>query len=283
MSARGASSSSSSSAVRAIPTVADDDEDAPLLSDTEAAVACLLGECPPGALLLGSVPCALVHALYAVVHEATDVDRELERLRLSHTLRVLKLPAAGDERLLVRAEDYARALRDSGGEHARRWADVLPRCTGVSCHSRELATALGCTAAAQVSACEELGRAGFLVPAAQAVRAAPDEAPPAADTWLWGMPHAGRLLYALTSCRHAVLALLHKQKFHRALRQLVERAPAVNKALRHARLDLRYLLRDLIGKRFVKRTDTAAGAVLELTPAGLQAAAAREARRKRKR
>ena len=55
--------------------------DLPVLSDTEAALACVLGECPRGALLAdGTVPCALWHSVYAVIHLPTNVDVELERL-----------------------------------------------------------------------------------------------------------------------------------------------------------------------------------------------------------
>ena len=42
--------------------------------------------------------------------EATDTDRELESLRLSHSLRVLRLPDFADNLLLMQAADYVRAV-----------------------------------------------------------------------------------------------------------------------------------------------------------------------------
>ena len=56
-----------------------------------------------------------------------------------------------------------------------------------------------------------------------------------------------------------------------------------NKALRDGKLDLRCVLRDMIGKRLVKKTETMAGCILELSPAGVQAANARNVGKKRKR
>jgi hypothetical protein len=266
------------------------------LSDVEAGLACVLGDCPPGALLNADVPCALWHALYAVIHHSTEVDVELERLRHGHAVRVLRLPAQGDERVLLRAEDYARAMRTSGLAGADRVAEhALPRCTGVTCTRAELLAALqdaeddgvdGRPSRQQgADAIERLRAAGWLVPRPQASHAvAVDEAPggEGADEWLWGMPLAGRLLYTLSKARAAVLALLHKHKHGRALRVVLERAPALCKLLTQSRLDLRFVLRDLVGKRLLRSTDTRAGVVLDLTPAGFQAAAAAAPRGKKR-
>ena len=264
----------------------------PLLSDTEAALACVLGECPRGALLAdGTVPCALWHAVYAVIHLPTNVDVELERLCHANAIRVLKLPAHGDERLVLRAEDYERALRSSDQEGANAFADALRHCTGTTCQRDELLAAMHSASGAGIGRCEawlgSLQASGWLVPARQAVAAGPSEAPASegarsADLWLWGMPHAGRLLYTLSKCRSAVLALLNRQKFGRTMRRTVEGAPALRKLLTQSKLDLTFVLRDLIGKRLIKSTDTTAGTVLELSPAGFQAAAAAAARGKKR-
>ena len=228
-----------------------------------------------------------------MVHQATDADADLERLRHANAIRVLKLPAAGDEVLVIRAEDYDRVLRSSGVDGATALADALPHCTGTSCSRSELLAELRPSADIRQREAwlKALQTAGWLVPARQAALAAgPDEAPGRedsddADVWLWGMPGAGRLLYALARCRGALLALLHKQKFGRVLRMAAERAPALRKLLqREARLDLPFVLRDLVGQRLVKSTDTSAGQVLELTPAGWQSAhASKERGRKRRR
>ena len=333
-----------------------DDFEIPNLSDTEVAIALVLGECPPGAMLqmtdgaVGSssssssstgvgesrsnaatpttsrkaLPCALAHSLHAVVHQATDVDIELERLRLSHTIRILKLPAYGDERLLLRAEDYANALAKSGccDAAARVARQALPLCTGMHLHTAELQQALSSTGgdldgessggggkssmhstggascgtrkttlAEARTICEALRKGGWLLAAHQAAHAeahaaAPGEAPPLidADVWLWSMPHAGRVLYVLGKCRNEVLKVLHKQHFHRAMLQVVERTAAVRKALTEAKLDLRHVVRDLVGKRLVEKTETTTGTVLELTPAGVQQAfnAGNSARKRRR-
>ena len=101
-----------------------------LPSDTEAALAIVSRDAPAGARLRG---CAAspVHALYAVVHEPTEVDQELERLRLEHTCRLLQVSTPyGDEQIVARASDYASAMRDceDGGSLA---AAALARCGGL--------------------------------------------------------------------------------------------------------------------------------------------------------
>ena len=255
------------------------DDDLPDLSDTEASLALLLSDCPPGAMLTNNpTPCALLHALYALVNEPTAVDLELERLRLAHTVRVLLLPAHGDERLVLRAEDYSNALQQSGVHGAEALAELLPRFTGVHI-SRS---------AIDAPSADALQAAGWLVPARQAAHAAgPDEAPgidaaAEANDLLLALPGAGRLLVRLTECRRAVLAILYKEKFGRAMAHVVERSPSIRKLLAASKLDLKCVLRDLIGKALIRSTSTAATRTLELTPAGWQAAAATPPRGKKR-
>ena len=121
---------------------------------------------------------------------------------------------------------------------------------------------------------------------------APEMTSICSDTkWLWAMPQAGQLMVALLKSREEVLKLLWKQKFHRATRRAIEQAPAVRKALAHAKLDLRFVIRDLLGRRLVDEQRGSGSAVgndvLTLTPAGQQAANASMLRstggRKRKR
>jgi hypothetical protein len=266
--------------------VAVPEDDLTLPSDTEAALDILLRDCPPGSRVGDAkFPCAISHSLYSVVHHSTEVDLEIERLRLSNAIRVMKLPAHGDERLLIRAADYTSALQASGCEGAADLAAALPQCTGLMCRRLELEEAMGGKQVA-ARAIIALVKSAWLVPAAREAHAqGPDEAPGdgLADAWLWHMPQAGHLLYRLNGCRGAVMQVLHRQKFHRCLRHALDRDAAVLKALRDAKLDLRYVLRDMIGKRLIKRTDTMAGCILELSPAGVQAANARNAGRKRRR
>lgn len=266
---------------------------AELPSDTEAGLSLLLAQCPPGARMSTAtkevcVPSAQMHALYAVVRDGTEVDREVERLRLQHTVRVLKLPTHEDEQLILRASDYEALMSNSGVEGAALCAAALAQCTGVSVQRTELLQAMGGAQVMHGDIVEAHVRAGWLVPAARAAFcAAPDEAPDteaAPDGWLWSVPHAGRVVYALVQCRAEVLAILYKQKFGRAPCHVIERTSSVRKSLRQGQLDLRHVLRDLEGKRLISRTETMTGVALELTPAGLQAAsyAAQRGRKRRR-
>ena len=181
-----------------------------LPSDTDAAFAIILRDAPLGARLRGCPACPM-HSLYTVVHEATEVDQEVERLRLAHECRVLKLATPhGDELLLVRAADYARAMRDS--EDGAIALAALATCTGIHVLRAEL-TAAGL----QEQDCMRLCASGWLTPASQpATQAGPQEAPgDGPDMWRWSLPGLGRLLFALLQCRIEVMRLLWKQKFQK--------------------------------------------------------------------
>ena len=84
-----------------------------LPSDTELALQILWKDCPPGALVANGLQAALRSQVYGIVNDRTAVDRELERLRLAGSLRVLQLPSARDELLLVSADQYFASLTAS--------------------------------------------------------------------------------------------------------------------------------------------------------------------------
>ena len=258
-----------------------------LPSDTEAALAMLTSQCPPGARLLdGAASVAPLHALYTVVHEPTEVDQEVERLRLANQLRILRLHTPyGEEHLVLDAHEYATAM--AACVEGRAVASALEQCTGIVVRAQELSDALPVRAGCNKHLDAFYGRlvrAGWLVPMRQMSSAGPEEAPLLEDgAWLWSCRGAGRLAFALHKCREQVLRVLWKQKFHRALRQVVERTPAVQKVLAEGQLDFRFVLRDCMGKRLLKEGQPGAGAqMLELTPAGQQAAHANQGRKRRR-
>ena len=261
------------------------DDDFALPSDTEAALELLHAQCPPGATLSG-IAVSPLHMLYSVVHDGTDVDHELERLRLSHRVRIVQLATPhGVESIVVRPERFADSLR----AFDEIVAGCLARCTGYSVRKDELGAELAVSGTALDEECDRLASAGWLRPMMSATRAGPDELPEeVGQSWLWALPEAGRVIVSLLRCRDEVIKLLWKQKFHRSSRAVLEAAPGVRKALTQTALDFRYVLRDLLGRRLVSCTEHAAAAgrsVLQLTPAGEQAAhasALRTGGRKRK-
>ena len=249
-----------------------------LPTDVEVALSCLQGDCPPGARLIsGMVPCFPLHSMYAVLHEATEANHELEELRLSSGVRILTCATAhGEEKMLVPASEFTMAMRqvDGHAEEAGTSVDheALAKCTGLQLGRAELQAALGHATQDDVSrVAGALVQQGWLMlPHSRQTGA--DEAPPDSQDWMWSMPGVGRLLSSLLRCRTEVLRVLWKQKFHRAMRHVVEGSPGVRKALAAANLDLRYVQRDLVGKRLLEQVDTRAGTVLQLTPAGQQLA-----------
>eukprot|EP00966_Prymnesium_polylepis_P087605 2027329-Prymnesium_polylepis.1 len=116
----------------------DDDFLDALPTDTEAAIAYLHAHCPP-AVRPRSLRVALVSQVYAVVADRTAVDQELEERRLSHAVRVLRLPSSREELIVVRADAYEAAMAADAavaGGALRRALEAgsraLPACTGLT-------------------------------------------------------------------------------------------------------------------------------------------------------
>ncbi len=281
-----------------------EDDDALLLAalptDSEAALELLFTQCPPGSRLGGTLPAVWLHMLYAIVKDSTATDRELEAQRLSHALRLLRLPSQGEDTLIVRAADYAAAMRAAAvaakeekdpqvAAALRTAATALPHCTGLRVRAAELQRAVGVDGERAASMCAALLRRGWLAKPPLQLRTGPDEAPaPVEDgVWLWSYPRCGMLAASLRGCRAAVIGALRKHRFERATTQVVERTPAVQAALRAARLDFRTSLRDLLGRRLVLSTPAAGGvsggATLQLSPAGRQEAHHTSGRGKKRR
>ena len=136
-----------------------------LPSDTELALQILWKDCPPGALVANGLQAALRSQVYGIVNDRTAVDRELERLRLAGSLRVLQLPSARDELLLVSADQYFASLTAS--------ATLGGPLVAAAAKSR--ATALVVSGLSD-RAIEALAGQGWCV-LKPPVRAGPDEAP----------------------------------------------------------------------------------------------------------
>ena len=263
-----------------------------LPSDTEAAVAMLLGQCPT-AIRPRSVAVVLVSQCYAVVNDRTAVDQEIEERRLSNAWRVLQLPSSREERVLVKSDAYANAMAaDASNAEQLSVTDraaleaaskALPTCTGVAVRKAEIEATLADVT--QLDAVVNVLKSrGWLIASPRPTSLAPDEAPALLDQeWLWALPESGRLTRALYPLRSEVLKLLHRQRFGRALCLTIERSASVAKLLRSSPIDLSFALRDLVGSNYIETSRSAAGVTLQLTAAGERAAAAVSASNKRRR
>jgi len=257
---------------------ADDPNIFELPSDTEAALALLAAQAPPASRICGRNPVASQHYLYTIVKDGTDVDREIERLRLAHRVHVLLIPTPrGTEHVLVRTEHYAAALREAGFDEL---AVCVASCAGLTVAMEELIASTGMAVSTLEGMAARALQAGWLAPAASSVLAqaqGPEEAPSAQSgegKWGWALPQAGRLMVMQLRCREEALRFLWKQKFHRSPRLAVERHAAVKRVITQSQLDFQFVLRDLLGKQLVSEQRVGAGgaSVLQLTPAGEQVA-----------
>ena len=240
-----------------------------LPSDTELALQILWANCPPGALVAsGRLQAALRSQVYGIVNDRTAVDRELERLRLAGSLRVLQLPSARDELLLISADQYFASLAES--------ATLGGPLVAAAAKSR--ATALVVSGLSD-RAIEALASQGWCV-LKPPVRAGPDEAPPA-PVWVWSVPQCGALASNLLTARREVLKALGRHRLGCAPRVVVERSVA--KKLREVKLDLSFVLRELVGTELLTIEQHHAGSNLALTADGRTTATSAAAKGKRKR
>ena len=230
-----------------------------LPSDTELALQILWKDCPPGALVANGLQAALRSQVYGIINDRTAVDRELERLRLAGSLRVLQLPSARDELLLVSADQYFASLTAS--------ATLGGPLVAAAAKSR--ATALVVSGLSD-RAIEALAGQGWCV-LKPPVRAGPDEAPPD-PVWVWSVPQCGALASNLLAARREVLRALGRHRLGCAPRVVVERSVA--KKLREVKLDLSFVLRELVGTELLTIEQHHAGSNLALTADGRTAAAA---------
>jgi len=240
-----------------------------LPSDTELALQILWANCPPGALVAsGRLQVALRSQVYGIVNDRTAVDRELERLRLAGSLRVLQLPSARDELLLISADQYFTSLAES--------ATLGGPLVAAAAKSR--ATALVVSGLSD-RAIEALAGRGWCI-LKPPVRAGPDEAPPD-PVWVWSVPQCGALASNLLTARREVLRALGRHRLGCAPRVVVERSVA--KKLREVKLDLSFVLRELVGTELLTIEQHHAGSNLALTADGRTTATTSAAKGKRKR
>lgn len=236
-------------------------------SDTEVALQLLWSQCPPGALAAGGrIRTALRSQVYGIVKDRTAVDRELERLRLAGTLRVLQLPARRDDHMLVAADCYFSALAEDASDGPAR-AAVAERSTALT------------VSGLSDGAIDALAHHGWVL-LTPPVRVGPDEAPPD-PVWLWTVPKCGAMGNHLQTARREVLRALGRHRLGAAPRLAIERSVA--KKLREVDLDLSFVLRELVGTELLTIEEHHAGSNLALTADGRAVALSVVAAGKRKR
>lgn len=90
---------------------ASEDEDLQELpNDTLAALQLLCAQFPKPPKGPGTVPFAMRSQLYSLVKDPTEVDKQLDDMRLRHQIRLLKLPCNPDNCAVVQTSDYVAAI-----------------------------------------------------------------------------------------------------------------------------------------------------------------------------
>jgi serine/threonine-protein kinase 19 len=194
-------------------------------------------------------PVILQHQLYAILHNRTIVDKQVDELRQAGVIRVFRLGVEENTTCIVFTDDYkAHALRfadEQGLERhllVRFLSTAVTQCHDVNFSKQKLATFLFSD-----SDITQLVKAGVLT-----VRDV--------GSWWLAIPSAGLFTKSLAYGRRALQALIRRCKYHEILRQELE----TKKLPKAAKLGMAYHIHDLIGSDVVESVSTTSGPLLRL-------------------
>lgn len=204
------------------------------------------------------------------------MDQELDRLRLSHTIRIFKLPGTIDDYACTLKQDYLACL-DKLVHTSALPGPVKPVHTpvkaeltqvvqwfkdGVVPHCREV----------QVSQPDLLGlmasqtrKQGFEVTHdhLQLLLSTGLIMRHSSGSFLFGIPGAGAVIKAVTAARKELIGMLRRRRYSEIpLRELEQ------KKLQASGLGVQFHIRDMVGRGLIKVLDTPAGKLVRLVKHG---------------
>ncbi|XP_077228826.1 serine/Threonine-kinase [Tasmannia lanceolata] len=199
-------------------------------------------------------PFVLRSQLYSSVNDRTQVDRELESLRVEKVVRIFKLNTGQDDHAIMFMDDYLKQIevvvkrmeaknRDDIAvfDWFKTYVIVSKLDTGIG--HQELCSLLSFGGKVKDEHISLLINAGLLT------RQLIDS-----NTYWFAIPYIGSILKGLSQGRKELLSFLNRRKYKEMLM-----APLEKKRLRHSSLDMRFHLRDLIGSGHLKTLRTPTG------------------------
>ena len=244
-----------STAARRPKTTVDTEDDfcGIIPSDTEAALQYIESLYPPVEELgsSNSLPhIVLRHQVYAVVHDKTTVDRELERLQEENKVRLFKLSTGADDYAITSLEKLEVHLQKVSPEDCKETVEkfffrVLRSYNDVAIDKKRLSGEKGFTEK-EVS---QLMSSGLLT--VQDV----------GSYWL-SVPGLGSFMRHFLKGRDCVLRTLRTAKYNEIMQSELE-----FKKLSACKLGIKFHILDLIGAELVTSVVTTSGPLLRLNSA----------------
>ncbi|KAG4970385.1 hypothetical protein AAZX31_13G107500 [Glycine max] len=205
-------------------------------------------------------PFILKSQLYSIVKDRTQVDRELESLRRDKVLRVFKLNTGQDDHAIMFLDDYLNQIdhvvkrmeeKKIGECEAFGWfkTHVLDSKLEPGINHQELCSLLSLGGKVKDSHISLLINAGILT------RQLIDP-----NMYWFAIPNIGSLLKGLVQGRKEIISLLSRHRYKEMMLASLEK-----KRLRMSPLDIRFLLRDLIGSGHLKTDQTPTGLIIRVS------------------
>lgn len=217
-------------------------------SDTEAALQYIESTYPPVGELSSSVPqIVLKHQVYAIVHDKTTVDRELERLQQENKVQLFKLSTGADDYAIISLQKLETHLRKVSPEDCT--ATVEKFITRVLSSHNDVAIGekmLGCEKGFTEKEVSQLMASGLLT--VQDV----------GSYWL-SIPGLGSFMRQFVRGRDSMLRTLRTAKYNEIMQSELE-----VKKLAACKLGMKFHILDLIGAELVTCVETTSGPLLRL-------------------
>jgi serine/threonine-protein kinase 19 len=217
-------------------------------SDTEAALQYIESLYPPEEDLGSSVPhIVLKHQVYAIVHDKTTVDRELERLQEENKVRLFKLSTGADDYAITSLEKLEAHLQRVSPEDCKETVQkfffrVLRNYNDVAIDKKRLSDEKGFTEK-EVS---QLMSSGLLT--VQDV----------GSYWL-SVPGLGSFMKHFVKGRDCMLRTLRTARYNEIMQNELQL-----KKLPACKLGIKFHILDLIGAELVTSVATTSGPLLRL-------------------
>lgn len=250
-------------------------DESALVSDAEAAMLLLCTEFTT-ALPGCGFTAALKSQLYSILHNRTTVDKELESLQLSGTVRLFKVAAGPDDYLLMTTMEYVRVVRalrleriDDVAQHGgsevsnARNPDcsislfiqrIIPSCPDVHVSVARLKSLMQ-----NVYGRERLSHmydhhVSFFLTHNLLTRD-----PRGGEQYLFSFPGMGSVVKSILAGRKEILQIFSRRKYG----ELSEKAFMQRKRLATSHLPLKFHIRDAVGQGWLQRIDVGGCSVLK--------------------
>ncbi|GAB5357629.1 hypothetical protein AAMO2058_000390300 [Amorphochlora amoebiformis] len=211
-------------------------------SDTLVAIQVLGRELNPKRVVLR-------HQIYSLLHDKTEVDKEISRLESEHFIRLFQIP--NDCTAVMLTKDYIHTIRgviSRNPKHAeitKRFLKALPVMKGMSISAMKLCKVI--KSLDHDKALSGLMQVGVIIRKD-------------AQTFHFSIPDVGPLIIDIRNGRKEIKRLINRRRYKEILLKELE-----NVKLRKTRMPPSYHIRDMHGLSMLEFTNTSVGTLVRVS------------------